>query len=58
MQSIALVPDDLALNLRSLNDRYRRILLVPVRPSERPFSEPTPAVRRWQRDRRHDWCFF
>jgi hypothetical protein len=28
-----------------------------MRPSERPFSEPTPAVRRWQRDRRHDWCF-
>jgi len=32
--------------------RYRRILPVPVGAGERPFTEPTAAVRRRQRDRR------
>jgi len=32
--------------------RLRRILPVPVGAGERPFSEPTTAVRRRQRDRR------
>jgi hypothetical protein len=35
-----------------VNGRNRRILPVPVGAGERPFSEPTTAVRRRQRDRR------
>src|SRR5258707_11065045 len=32
------------------SDRLRRILPVPVGAGERPFTEPTTAVRRQQRD--------
>jgi len=28
------------------NDRSRRILRIPVGPGERPFTEPTKAIRR------------